>query len=215
MIDDLFRKTLPREYGITRVSINLTKRIASGVFEEGDAVTCFRCKAKYPDRTSCQEKVMKIDAGTYQLSIVYYEAYVNQFNGRQIADGKRCDLLLCDESTFHKIVFCDMGCYADAYVAKKRVEVYQQTVDSMKRLLKTHSGYDFVNKFAEKQLVFFRRDPAIVIHPIHPSRGNVDQNMQIFITNPISSSAHVESDEIVNDIPVKFVIVNYPNVYNW
>lgn len=215
MIDDLLCKALPKEYGITRVNISLTKRIVTGIFEEGDAVTCCKCKAKFPDRAACKEKVLKIDAGTDQLSIVDYESYVNQFNGRQIAKGKRCDLLLCDEATIHKIVFCDLGCYAEVHLAKKRVEAHQQTVESMTRLLKTQSGFDFVNKFAKKHLVFFRRDPEIVIHPVPLSRGNVDQNMQVFITNPVSTSTYVESDERVNDIPVKFVIVNYPNVYNW
>ena len=50
-------------------------------------------------------------------------------------------------------------------------------------------------------------------HPIFPERGDVCKNLQAFVANPATSSARLEADEIVNDIPVKFVIVNYPNIY--
>ena len=153
---------------------------------------------------------MRIDAGENSLIIVDYETYVNQFNGRQIAKGGRCD------ATYNqKIIFCDMGCYSEEYLMKKRAKVHKQTRDSIIRLLNRPSGLAFINLFREKQLIFFRRDSSMNEHPIFPERGDVCKNLQAFVANPATSSARLEADEIVNDIPVKFVIVNYPNIYNW
>ena len=185
------------------------------LIEQGDNIACESCKAKFYDRATCNEIVMRIDAGENSLIIVDYETYVNQFNGRQIAKGGRCDLLLCDATYNQKIIFCDMGCYSEEYLMKKRAKVHKQTRDSIIRLLNRPSGLAFINLFREKQLIFFRRDSSMNEHPIFPERGDVCKNLQAFVANPATSSARLEADEIVNDIPVKFVIVNYPNIYNW
>ena len=110
-----------------------------------------------------------------------------------------------------------MGCYSEEYLMKKKAKVHKQTTDSIVRLLNRPSGRDFVNRFHEKQLIFFRRDRYFSMneHSISPERGDVSKNIQAFVTNPATSSVRLEANEIVNDIPVKFIIVNYPNVYNW
>ena len=108
-----------------------------------------------------------------------------------------------------------MGCYSEEYFMKKKAEVHKQTTDSIVRLLNRPSGLNFVNLFREKQLIFFRRDSSLNEHSISPERGDVSKNTQAFVTNPATSSARLEVNEIVNNIPVKFIIVNYPNVYSW
>lgn len=215
MIDNFLRNVLPQEYGITgRSSINLSTITATGVFEKGDAVACVECR--HVGRATCNENVMKVNAAQFEITIVEHENYLNQFNGRKIAEGGRCDLLLCDEAAHHKIVFCEMGCYSSNYFKNKRVKAHQQVTDSLKRLLKKPLGLNFVNLFCEKELVFFRRDPGVDTETVHqPVRTDARLNMQVFNTNPATMSTHVESYEEVNDMHVKFVIVNYPSVYNW
>ena len=218
MIYDLLQKTLPYEYGISgRNNIHIPIRIDTRLIEQGDHIACESCKARFYDRATCDEIVMRIDAGENSLIIVDYETYVNQFNGRQIAKGRRCDLLLCDATYNQKIIFCDMGCYSEEYLMKKIADVRKQTTDSIVRLLNRPSGRDFVNRFHEKQLIFFRRDrySSMNEHSISPERGDVSKNIQAFVANPATSSARLEANEIVNDIAVKFIIVNYPNKYKW
>lgn len=216
MIYNLLQNTLPSEYGISgRNNIHIPIYTVTGLIEQGDNIACESCKAKFYNRATCNEIVMRIDAGENSLIIVDYETYVNQFNGRQIAKGGRCDLLLCDATYNQKIIFCDMGCYSEEYLMKKKAKVHKQTRDSIIRLLNRPSGLAFINLFREKQLIFFRRDSSMNEHPIFPERGDVCKNLQAFVANPATSSARLEADEIVNDIPVKFVIVNYPNIYNW
>lgn len=215
MIEDLLRNILPLEYGITRTNINLTVRTASGEFEEGDAKACTDCKKKFPGRAACNEQVMKVDAGEHTITIVEHEAYLNQFNGRAMANGGRCDLILFNEDSISKIVFCDMGCCMERYEASKRAKARKQTTDSIKRFHNKESGRNFIKRFTDKQLVFFRRDSALTTQPLGPVRGNVNRNTQVFIKTPISTSTYVESKEYIDDIQVDFVIINYPNAYRW
>ena len=150
MIYNLLQKTLPSEYGISgRNNIHIPIRIATGLIEQGDKIACESCKARFYDRATCNEIVMKIDAGENSLIIVNYETYVNQFNGRQIAKGRRCDLLLCDATYNQKIIFCDMGCYSEEYLMKKRADVHKQTIDSIIRLLNRPSGLFFIKYSSE------------------------------------------------------------------
>lgn len=216
MIYNLLQDTLPKEYGITgRSNISLSAYSVTGLFQKGDPKACTACKAKFANRSECDEVVMKIDAGKHNLIVVDYESYVNQFNGRKIAEGGRCDFIICDNSYVNKIMFCDLGCYSDTYLENKIAKVRQQTKDSIARLLNKTSGLNFLNGFCEKQLVFFRRDSAIKQDAVVPQRGNVLQNMQAFIASPSTKSNYIEANVIANGMPVKFIIINYPNTYNW
>lgn len=216
MIDNLLKNTLLEDYGITRRSnITLTTHTVTGIFQKCDPAACSSCKAKIADRANCDEMVMTINAGNNNLIIVEHEEYVKQFEGRKIATGGRCDLLICDDTYSNKIMFCELGCYVEKYFDQKKAKAHKQTSDSITRLLKSSSGSTFVNQFKEKELVFFRRDPAIKDSFIMPQRGETAHNMQAFNTTPAASSAYIVSDEKINEIPVKFIIVNYPNTYNW
>ena len=150
------------------------------------------------------------------ITVVEHEDYINQFAGTQFGKGKRCDYMMFDEVTHGKIMFCDLGCYSEKYVEKKQRESHQQVCDSLSRFILKQCGKDFIDQFAEKILIFGRRDPAINTDvPPVPSKGDVKNNMLAFLTTPLSKSKIVESKETVEGTDVSFLIVNYPETYKW
>lgn len=124
--------------------------------------------------------------------------------------------MMFDAGTHRKVILCDLGCYSQEHVEKKQVKSRQQVYDSIGRFLRQQCGKDFLNLFAEKILIFGRRDPALNSDttPI-PASGNVKGNMQAFLTNPFSKSKFAESKETIDDTNVIFLIVNYPEPYIW
>jgi hypothetical protein len=156
-----------------------------------------------------------IEKISHAITLVEYEEYMNQFNGKNYANGGRCDLLMFDADN-HKVIFCDLGCYSEKHVEKKRMKSYQQVCDSLARFLHKPCGKTFIDQFGEKVLIFGRRDPAVDPREVHtPERGNVKGNMQAFLKNPISMPKYAISAEVVEDVNVNFVIVNYPEAYVW
>lgn len=215
MIETLLKENLPRAYGLVRPHVILNYNDETGVFELADQVACRNCKSKFPERNGCNEKTMKVDAADNSITIVEYEEYMNQYHGRQYANGGRCDLMMFDTNN-HKIVFCDLGCYSEKHVEKKRIKAHQQVCDSLARFLRKDCGKAFIDQFNEKVLIFGRRDPAVESNEVHtPERGNVKGNMQAFMKNPISRSKYAVSAEVVEGDNVNFVIVNYPEAYIW
>ena len=215
MIETLLKKDLPQAYGITRAHVTLNCYSETGMFELGDQVACQNCKQKFPERNGCNEKTMKINATENTITIVEYEDYINQFNGRNYANGGRCDLMMFDTDN-HKVIFCDLGCYSEEHVEKKQKKSHQQVCDSLARFLRHPCGQTFINQFDEKVLIFGRRDPVVNPHvSLVPVRGNVRRNMQAFLTNPFSKPKYAVSAEVVEGVNVNFVIVNYPETYVW
>lgn len=215
MIETLLKEDLPHAYGLTRPNVSLSYSDITGTFELGDSVACQRCKQMFPERNRCNEKTMKVDAAGNTITVVEYENYINQFNGRNYAQGGRCDLMMFDANN-HKVIFCDLGCYSEEHVEKKRIKSHQQVCDSLTRFLRKSDGKTFINQFNEKALIFGRRDPAVDSSAVYtPMRGNVKGNMQAFLKNPISMPKYVVSSEIVEGVSVSFVIVNYPETYVW
>lgn len=216
MIETLLKEDLPQAYGLTRPHVTLSCDSKTGIFELGDQVACRKCKSRWPDRNECNERVMKIDATDNTITIVDYEEYMNQFNGKQYANGGRCDLMMFDDADKHKVVFCDLGCYSEEHVEKKRIKSYQQVCDSLTRFLRKPCGKSFIDQFGEKVLIFGRRDPAVKLDETpEPKRGDAKGNMQAFLTNPVSKSKYAVSAEVVEGENVDFVIVNYPEPYVW
>lgn len=215
MIDNLLKNDLPRAYGIQRPNVQLIYYQRTDAFELGDNVACAQCKENYTNN-DCNEKVIKINARDYTITIVNHEDYINQFNGKQFAKGRRCDYMMVDADTHRKIVFCDLGCYSEKYVLKKQRDVQRQLRDSFKRFLDKPCGENFINQFVEKILIFGRRDRAINfdVSPT-PASGNIKGNMQAFLTNPLSKSKYAESEVTINDTKVRFLIINYPEPYIW
>lgn len=215
MIETLLKNDLPQAYGLTRSNVTLNYHSETGTFELGDQVACQNCKQKFPDRNGCNEKTMKIDTADNTITVVEYEDYINQFNGRNYAKGGRCDLMMFDDDD-HKVSFCDLGCYSEEYVEKKQNKSHQQVRDSLARFLRQPCGRTFINQFDEKVLIFGRRDPAVDPQAVYtPVRGNVKGNMQAFLKNPISMPKYAISAEVVEGVNVDFVIVNYPETYVW
>lgn len=215
MIETLLKDDLPHAYGLTRPNVTLNYSDKKGTFELGDQVACRNCKQKFPEKNGCNENTMKVDAADNTITVVEYEDYINQFNGKNYANGGRCDLLMFDADN-HKVIFCDLGCYSEKHVEKKRIKSHQQVCDSMARFLRKPCGKTFIDQFNEKVLIFGRRDPAVDPNEVYaPERGNVKGNMQVFLKNPISMPKYVISSEVVEGENVNFVIVNYPETYVW
>ncbi len=215
MIETLLKNELPQAYGLTRPNVTLSYSNKTGTFELGDQVACQNCKQKFPERNGCNEKTLKVDAAGNTITLVEYEEYMNQFNGKNYANGGRCDLMMFDANS-HKVIFCDLGCYSEKYVEKKRIKSHQQVCDSLARFLHQPCGQVFIDQFAEKVLIFGRRDPATIIDAVPtPARGEVRGNMQAFLTTPISTPKYAVAKEDVEGVNVDFVIVNYPNAYVW
>lgn len=216
MIDVLLRQDLPHAYNLQRRVVLLTHRQETGIFELGDQVACTRCKTRFADRNACNEKVMKIDATGTTVTVVDHEDYIVQFNGSRFAEGGTCDLLMFDGANRRKVVFCDLACYSEEYVEKKQTKAHRQVCNSMSRFLKQPCGQAFINQFAEKILIFGRRDPNInPANTLVPARGNVRGNMQSFIVTPFSKPKYAVSQEVVEGITVSFMVVNYPEPYIW
>ena len=215
MIETLLKDDLPHAYGLTRPNVTLSYSDKTGTFEIGDQDACQNCKQKFPERNWCNEKTMKVDAAGSTITLVEYEEYMNQFNGRIYANGGRCDLLMFDADN-HKVIFCDLGCYSEEYVEKKRIKSHQQVCDSLARFLRKPCGKTFIDQFKEKVLIFGRRDPAVDSNAVYaPVRGNVKGNMQAFLKNPISMPKYAVSTEVVEGVNISFIIVNYPETYVW
>ena len=215
MIETLVKVDLPHAYGLTRPNVILSYSDKTGTFELGDPVACQRCKQKFSERNGCNEKTMKVDADSNTITVVEYEDYINQFNGRNYAHGGRCDSLMFDANN-HKVIFCDLGRYSEEHVEKKRKKSHQQVCDSLARFLRKPCGKTFIDQFNEKVLIFGRRDPAVDPNAeYNPVRGNVKGNMQAFLKNPISMPKYVVSSEIIEGVNISFVIVNYPETYVW
>ena len=173
MIETLLKNELPQAYGLARSNVALNYHFETGTFELGDQVACHSCKQKFPERNGCNEKTLKVDAADNSITVVDYEAYMNQFSGTQYAKGGRCDLMMVDAGNA-KLVFCDMGCYSEKYVEKKRIKSHQQVCDSLARFLHQPCGQVFIDQFAEKVLIFGRRDPTIDIVSVPaPAQGDV------------------------------------------
>lgn len=216
MIETLLKDDLPLAYGLNRPTVTLNYSYKTGIFELGDQVACLRCKTSFPERNGCNENTMKVDATYNTITVVEYEEYMNQFNGRQYANGGHCDLMMFDDADKDKVVFCDLGCYSEKYVEKKRIKSHQQVCDSLTRFLRKPCGKNFIDQFGEKVLIFGRRDPAVNPDETpEPKRGDAKGNMQAFLTNPISKSKYAVSAEVVEGENVDFVIVNYPEPYVW
>ncbi len=215
MIETLLKDDLPHAYGLTRPNVTLSYSNKTGTFELDDQVACHNCKQKFPERNGCNEKTMKVDAAGNTITLVEYEEYMNQFNGKNYANGGRCDLMMFDANS-HKVIFCDLGCYSDKHVEKKRIKSHQQVCDSLARFLRKPCGKTFIDQFNEKVLLFGRRDPAVDSNAVYaPVRGNVKGNMQAFLKNPISMPKYAVSAEVVEGENISFVIVNYPETYVW
>lgn len=215
MIETLLKEDLPQAYGLTRAHVTLNYSDKTGTFEFGDKVACQNCKQKFPERGGCNEKTMKVDAADNTITVVEYEDYMNQFNGKQYAIGGRCDMMIFDEKG-HKVVFCDLGCYSERYVEQKQKRSHLQARDSLARFLRKPCGKTFIEQFNEKVLIFGRRDPAVEPNAVYtPIRGEVKRNIQAFLKNPISMPKYVISSEVVEGENVNFIIVNYPETYVW
>lgn len=215
MIEILLKDVLPHAYDLTRPNVTLSYSNKTGTFELGDQVACQNCKQKFPERTECNEKTMKVDAADNTITVVEYEDYINQFNGKNYANGGHCDLLMFDADN-HKVIFCELGCYSEKYVGKKQIKSRQQVCDSLARFLRKCCGKTFIDRFREKVLIFGRRDPAVDPNEVYtPERGNVKGNMQVFLKNPISMPKYAVSSEVVEGENVSFVMVNYPETYVW
>jgi len=220
MIETLLKLDLPKAYDINRSFINLSYRKEFGVFEIGDLKPCVECKScgKYPERSNCNEKQLKINANNHPITVVEYEQYMNQFNGKRYAAGGRCDLMMFDEDAYSKIAFCDLGCYSENHVEKKQRIVYKQVTDSLNRFLSKVCGKSFLNRFAEIVLIFGRRDPVPIVRTKETQllrSEDVKGNMLAFMKTPISSKNYATSQEIAGDVKFSFIVVNYPAPYGW
>lgn len=216
MIKKLLTRDLPREYGLTRIDIRLLDKVENADFELSDNVACLSCKAKSADKRECNEKILRVCSSGRTITIVEHEDYLNQFNGLQIAKNGRCDLLMFDAAEYHKVVFCDLACYSEKYVEKKRAKAHQQVCDSLARFYVKPSGKQFIDRFDDKVLVFGRRDRTVAPDvPSAPKRGDVRGNLVSFLKSPISTRSFAESKEVVGGVEASFVIVNYPNAYTW
>ena len=216
MIDTLLKQDLPKAYGFQRQNVSLRHRQETGIFELGDTVACDSCKRSFANRKACNERCMRVDATDTTITVVEHEDYIKQFNGSRFATGGTCDLLMFDVEKHRKVVFCDLGCYSEQFVAKKQKKSHQQVCNSMSRLLKQKCGQTFINQFSEKILIFGRRDPIVDPAKVPvPSRDNVRGNMQSFIATPFSNAKYAVSHEVVEGIKVSFMVVNYPEPYIW
>lgn len=221
MTDDAYKEVfynLPKENGIGREKNKIELDIDSTceIFELGDRSACIKCKKDNSSFADCNEKVLKVNPCNHRLVIVNHEDYISQFSGKKFAEGGSCDLLLFDTEK-HKIAFCELGCYSEIYVETKKAKAQKQTKDSMSRFMQTPSGKDFVEQFAKKCLLFARRERMIVPSSgcLQPERAKEELNMQVFNTNPASTSSLVVSDWKVDNVETQFVIVNYPSLYRW
>lgn len=224
MIQEILLQTLPQAYGLYRGHITLNMFTLSGNVALNDTARCTNCKTK--QNHPCNKQNMRINTGAATISVVDYEAYIKQFNGKQLGRGKNCDYMLVDDSgNDYKVAFCDLTCSLAENVEPdelrtklpegKRAKVMMQLEESVRRLTSKNATNAYLVRFQHRHCIFGWRDPFVSDTPVTPRRGDLAANMMIMGVATSGSEPLLFHRQEIDDLEFVFYQVKYPSVYNW
>lgn len=217
----LLEKDLPQAYGFTRQNITITTSTLSGTFSLNDR--CTDCKTKL--ESLCNQENILIEAKA-DVSLIYFEQYIEQFGDKTLGKGKKCDYLLIDNPDIkRKIAFCELTCAKEDTIEPdeqrehlpegKRAKAISQLEQSVKRFTKKDISKQFLAEYVNRHCIFGWRDPFSSNVHIPRQRGDVDANMQIVGFATSGSEALLLKTQVIDDLEFTFYQVKYPAAYKW
>lgn len=222
MIQKILSQTLPQAYGLQRKCIQLKMFTLTGQVSLNDRCETCTTKQKHP----CDEQNIKINTGTVTITVVDYEAYIQQFNNAQLGRGKKCDFMMVDNSgNNYKVAFCELTCSQAETVESnegrkrlqegKRAKAMVQLEESVHRLTNKADTKNYLNGFLHRHCIFGWRDPFIGEKSVSPRRGDAEANMMSMMLTPSSAAKGLHQTKKIDGLDFDFYQVKYPDIYNW
>lgn len=228
MIEVILGQMFPIEHGLSPDAVRVPVTRYNAPFTQSDPNACEPCQAnpERADRAGCSREILKVDNNGTEIAVVNFEQYINQFEGKGVNAGERCDLLMSDSGNARqKIVFCDLCCYEEKYVEPndgnrypegKRAKARRQMERALDQLVcePTTTAVNLLT-YHEKICLFAWRDYDVPDVPITPRRGDARANVQVF-SSTVSNLATVTTSHhqrVGHDFT--FMQVKYPTEYNW
>lgn len=225
MIEHLLKESYPSYWDFDRgiVSLSVTHHVQSFVLS--DMKACRSCHQSRPERSRCNEEVLKVELNGEDVAVVDFEMYAGQFDNTPLAIKSRCDYLLADGDigSHVKIAFCDLTCsdskYVEPnngrYVLGKRAKAREQMKSSINALLRVPLVAHYILTFPKKVGLFGWRDYencGMLNSSIHRSAR---ESMSVFMKTPTSQANLLQSTVEIMDHDFHFVQVKYPMSYEW
>lgn len=235
MIEFFLKETFPRHYGVNPDNIVVPISRKTTPFTIVDTKACEDAANiqynsdsafnKYEKICStCDHVILPLDNNNKEISVVEFEKYIGQFPVRITSSKNRCDLLMTDDISHDKIVFCDLCCYDEKYIGPnagnfcpegKRAKARYQMEESIELFMDINVLNQFVLTFPEKVCLFAYREYNTLERPVSAQRGNAESNMQAMITTASTMSGQIIYENVVMNHSFTFVQNKYPSVYNW
>ena len=209
MIEQILRKGFPNAFTRNPETIDVSVDRKNAPFSLSDNHACNRCHELRPERKDCNEEMLKVNNNGHEIAVVNLEEYVGQFG--KLTDGKgRCDYLMTESGEGHdKIVFCDLCCYDERHVEKKRKHVRKQMKDAMEFLMRETITAEFVTTCPERICLLAWRDSTI------PDESRkAEASMMPFLTVPSSKGRTMLTLGIVEH-DFTFIQIKYPTEFVW
>lgn len=216
MIESILRTIYPQGLRMPYTAVSVPMKRENTSFAIGDSKSCKECHAlpSRVNRMDCNEEVLKIDNNGIEIAVVHLEEYMAQFGKAGV--GECCDYLLTDSGMAHnKIVFCELCCYDEKYITKKRAKARQQMGNALEVLIKELDTAVLLLTYPHKVHLFAWRDYNVPDKPVVPVRGNVRANMQVFGSVVSNMATQTTSHHVVMNHAFTFMQVKYPSVYSW
>lgn len=235
MIEFFLKETFPKQYGVhpDRIVVPVTRKKCP--FTEVDQKACDDAANKQYNKdngfnkfekicSSCDHVVLSLDNNNKEIVVVEFEKYINQFPAKISSSKKRCDLLMTDDISHNKIVFCDLCCYDSRYIDSndgsfcpegKRARARQQMEESIEFFMDVDVLNQYVLTYPEKICLFAYRDYIVMEKPVLALRGNAESNMQAMMTTASTISGMISTENEVMNHHFIFVQNKYPSVYHW
>lgn len=235
MIDFFLKDTFPKYYGVKadNIVVPIDRKVAP--FNCVDTKACDDVANSQYNKdcafnkfekicSTCDHIILSIDNNNKEITVVEFEKYINQFPARIITSKKRCDLLMTDDISHNKIVFCDLCCYNERYIGPnagifcpegKRAKARQQMEESIELFMDINVLNQFVLTYPEKVCLFAYREYNTLDQPVSAQRGNAESNMQAMITTASTMSDQFIFENDIMNHNFTFVQIKYPSVYKW
>ena len=235
MIEKLLKQILPHHYGLNLDDVEVPLFKNTKPFTLTDEKACAEAAKfkfnknnnfnKYAEVCSdCDKVVLSVDNNGQEITIVHFEEYILKYLKKAMEGKRRCDLLMTDGDSHTKIVFCDLCCYDEQYIAPnnsvsipmgKRAMAYKQMEDSLEFLLKEEALRLFILGYPKKECLFAYRSYSTTPQSVKATRGNVETSMQAMMMTPSSASGQIITENTVMNHNFIFVQNKYPKEYKW
>ena len=197
-------------------NINLqVKVLAPELHSLYDRRSCDDCNNPVCEGQFCVLKLQNQEV----VEMIDIENFFLQLDGLKATLKDKCDLMFCDN--VHKIVFCEMSCALSKYVEPyenngkkqcgKRAKAYSQIQSVISKFMEVPALKAYIENLAERVGLFaLREKDMFATSQIEKNMEQIKENMKVFTMSPAQNNMAVNIGNGFN-----FVVVKYPNVYNW